>query len=348
MIENTLLESYKLNKQITLSNKVLMAPLTRCFADKDLVPTKLIAEYYARRAEVGLIISEATIVDPLGQGYPNTPGIYNNAQVKGWKKVTKAVHEKGGKMFCQLWHCGRVAHSCYTGQQPLAPSAQSWHGKVPRTKDLEYEMPRSLSTKEVKRVIKQYVKAAKNAMKAGFDGVEIHGANGYLIDQFLRQTTNKRDDKFGGSAKKRTKFALEIVKEVSDAIGAEKTAIRMSPQAYVHLDYTKGDEKSYKHLLKKLNKLNICYVHLGAFSDHYTFDYLGGSKASEYIRKHYKGTFVSCGGYTPKSASQAIKNKEADLIAIGRPLIANPDYIKKAKEGKELEEYDMSQLGKLF
>lgn len=347
-MNNKLFSTFILSKAITLNNRVLMAPLTRCFADKNLVPTKLIADYYERRADVGLIISEATIIDPLGQGYPNTPGIYNKEQIKGWKQTTKAVHDKGGKIFCQLWHCGRVAHSCYTKQQPLAPSAESWHGKVPRTQDLEYEMPRSLSTKEVKKLVKKYVKAAKNAIKAGFDGVEIHGANGYLVDQFLRKETNKRDDKFGGSSKKRCKFALEIVDEISSAIGADRTSIRLSPQAYVHLEYTKGDEKTYKYLLKKLNKRNICYVHLGAFSDHYTFEYLNGGKASEFIRKHYQGNFVSCGGYSAESGSRAVEENSADLIAIGRPLIANHDYIEKIKKGKELTEYDMSLLGKLI
>lgn len=347
-MKKNILQSIKLNEQITLNNKIVMAPLTRCFADKELVPTKLIAQYYERRSDVGLIVSEATIIDPLGQGYPNTPGIFTKAQIKGWKLTTKAVHKKGGKIFCQLWHTGRVAHSVYIKQQPIGASELSWHGKVPRTKDLEYEKPRALTTKEVKNLVRKYSKAAKNAMKAGFDGVEIHGANGYLIDQFLRQDTNQRTDKYGGSAKNRARFALQVVKAVAKVIGKERTAIRISPQAYVHLEYTKGDEKTYKILLKKLNQWNICYVHLGAFSDHYTFDYLNGGKASEFIRKYYKGNFVSCGGYTPETAAQAITNKEADLIAIGRPLIANPDYIKKIKNGKELNKYDMNQLGKLF
>lgn len=344
----TIFTPYQLNNTITLSNRIIMAPLTRCFADNNLVPTQLIADYYARRADVGLIVSEATIIDPLGQGYPNTPGIYTKKQIKGWKEVTDAVHKKGGKIFCQLWHCGRVAHSCYTQEQPLSASATSWHGKVPRTENLEYETSRELTTKEVKRLIKKYIKAAKNAIKAGFDGVEIHGANGYLVDQFLRQETNKRTDKFGGSKKKRAKFALEIVNGISHAIGSQKTAIRLSPQAYVHLEYTKGDEKTYQYLLKKLNKEKIAYVHLGAFSDHYTFDYLNKGKASEFIRKHYKGNFITCGGYNAKTANRAISEKKADLVAIGRPLIANPDYIQKIKNNQDLVEYDMSMLAKLI
>ena len=342
-----LFQEYQLNDTIHLNNRIVMAPLTRCFADENLVPTQLIADYYAKRADVGLIVSEATIVEPMGQGYPNTPGIYSKAQIKGWKKTTQAVHAKGGKIFCQLWHTGRVAHSHYTGKQPVAPSAVAWHGKVPRTENLEYEMPRELSTKEVKKLVKTYVRAAKNAIKAGFDGVEIHGANGYMVDQFLRQQTNQRSDKYGGSSKNRTRFALQVVDEIARVIGADRTAIRLSPQAYVHLEYTKGDEKTYKRLLKKLNKCNIAYVHLGAFSDHYTFDYLGGKKASEFIRKHYKGNFISCGNYTCQSANEAIEKNECDLVAFGRPIIANPDFVTKIKNQQELVEYDMNMLAQL-
>lgn len=342
-----LLQPLKLNDKITLNNRVIMAPLTRCFADDQLVPTQQMADYYAKRAGVGLIVSEATLIDPLAQGYPNTPGIYNDEQIKGWQKVTSAVHKKGGKIFCQLWHCGRVAHSIYTGQKPLAPSTASWHGRVPRTNDLDYEIPKALSTKEVKQTIKKYIKAAKNAIKAGFDGVEIHGANGYLIDQFMRQETNNRQDQFGGSSKKRMRFALKIVDGISKAIGAEKTAIRLSPQAYAHINYTKGDEKSYKKLLKKLNKRGICYVHLGAFSDEYTFDYLNNDKASAFLRKHYKGHFVTCGSYDVQTADQAIADQKADLVAIGRPLIANPDFMQKITAKQELVEYDTQMLKEL-
>ncbi|VAW45518.1 NADH-dependent flavin oxidoreductase, Oye family [hydrothermal vent metagenome] len=294
-MNNLLFEKYKLNSSITLANKIVMAPLTRCFADNDLVPTNKIAQYYARRADAGLIISEATIIDPLGQGYPNTPGIYTDAQIEGWKLATDAVHQQGGKIFCQLWHTGRVAHSIYTKQQPVAPSAVAWHGKVPRTAGLEYEMPHALTTQAVKQLVQKYIGAAKNAIKAGFDGVEIHGANGYLIDQFLRQDTNKRSDEYGGSETNRARFALEIVAGIIAAIGTDKVGIRLSPQAYVHLEYTNGDEQTYEYLLQQLSKKSICYVHLGAFNDQYIFDYLDGSKASEFIRKHYQGTFITCG-----------------------------------------------------
>lgn len=347
-MKSFLFQPVKLNKTLELNNAIVMAPLTRCFADNDLAPTQLMADYYARRADAGLIISEATLVDQLGQGFPNTPGIYSRKQIEGWKLTTKAVHEKGGKIFCQLWHCGRVAHSCYTGEMPLAPSVQAWHGKVPRTEGLTYEVPRSISTNEIKKIIKKYVRAARNAMEAGFDGVEVHGANGYLVDQFLRKDTNRRDDKFGGNTKRRCKFALEIIAEITDAIGADRTAIRLSPQAYVNIEHTKGDEKTYRKLLKKLSKRNICYVHLGAFSDHYKFDYLEDQKASEFIRKYYTGKLVVSGNYTLASAEQSISQNHSDLVAIGRAFIANPDWIERAKTNKDMVEYDMSMLTQLI
>ena len=343
-----LLQPIRLNETITLKNRIIMAPLTRCFADDDLVPTQQMADYYAKRADVGLIISEATLIDPVAQGYPNTPGIYNQAHIAGWQKVTSAVHEKGGKIFCQLWHCGRVAHSSYTGQKPVAPSTASWHGRVPRTNDLDYEVPRALSSKEVKKTIKAYIRAAKNAIKAGFDGVEIHGANGYLIEQFMRQETNNRTDQFGGCAKKRLRFAWQIIDGISEAIGPEKTAIRLSPQAYAHIGYTKGDEKAYKKLFKKLNKRGICYVHLGAFSDEHTFDYLKGGSASEYIRRYYKGHFITCGSYGLEQADRSVAEHKSDMVAIGRPLIANPDFMQRITQGKTLIEYDAQMLKSLI
>lgn len=209
-------------------------------------------------------------------------------------------------------------------------------------------MPRSLSTKEVKKIIKKYINAAKNAVDAGFDGVEIHGANGYLVDQFMRKETNKRKDRFGKNTKNRARFALKIVDGIIDAIGADKTAIRLSPQAYAYNKYIKGDERTYRYLFKKLNKRNIAYVHLGAFSDNETFDYLDDSKASEFIRKNYKGNFVTCGSYTAKTAALTIEKKSADLVAIGRPLIANPDFIEKIKTQAELIDYDATMLTQLI
>ncbi|MGL4455790.1 MAG: alkene reductase, partial [Plesiomonas sp.] len=190
----TLMQPYALNTTLTLANRFVMAPLTRCMADQNLVPTQQIADYYARRADVGLLISEGVIIRPDAQGYPNTPGLFTDAQIAGWKNVTDAVHAKKGKIFAQLWHVGRVSHSHFHGQTPVAPSAIALEGTLPRMRELSYPVPRALSITEIAEVTEQFAQAAENAMKAGFDGVEIHGANGYLIDQFLHYSSNSRTD----------------------------------------------------------------------------------------------------------------------------------------------------------
>ncbi|MCD8548477.1 MAG: alkene reductase, partial [Aeromonadaceae bacterium] len=227
-----LLEPYALNDTLTLANRILMAPLTRCMAGPGLVPTQQMADYYARRAQVGLIISEATIIRPDGQGYPNTPGIYSAEQIAGWRRVTDAVHAQGGKIFAQLWHTGRISHSFFHGQTPVAPSAVAWEGSLPRMRELHYELPRALSEAEIAELVEQYAQAAANAREAGFDGVEIHGANGYLIDQFLHHETNLRQDGYGGTPQKMARFALAIVDAVSRQIGGERVGLRLSPGGY--------------------------------------------------------------------------------------------------------------------
>jgi len=342
-----LLETFKLNDKIEIKNRIVMAPLTRSFATDDLIPTEDIAKYYEKRADAGLIITEATIVNKQGQGYPNTPGIYSSEQIQAWKKTTQLVHEKGGKIFLQIWHVGRVSHPIYlNGESPVAPSAVKLDGRVPRTEDLEYGTPRALELNEVAGIIEDFKQAALNAIEAGFDGVEIHGANGYLIDQFLHQETNTRTDKYGGSIENRSRFALQIVDEVTKAIGAERTAIRLSPGAYIHLGYTQGDEDTFKFLLNMLNDKNLAYVHTGIFDDSLTFDYLGGT-ATEFIRENYKGNVIASGGYTSDKSEQDLHLNKYDLVAIGRPFIANPDYVSKVKNNIELTNYDASMLESL-
>lgn len=226
MIE-TLFQGYKLNDKITLQNRIVMAPLTRCMADDELVPTDAMVQYYAKRADAGLIISEATIIRPDGQGYPNTPGIYNDAQLAGWKKVTQAVHDNGGKIFAQLWHTGRVAHPhFFGGEYVLAPSAVAFDGTVPRLRELVYTVPKEASHEEISQLVADYAQAAENAIEAGFDGVEIHGANGYLIDQFLHFDTNRRNDEYGETPENMARFPLMVVDAVIARIGAELTGLR--------------------------------------------------------------------------------------------------------------------------
>ncbi|UIP28767.1 alkene reductase [Photobacterium sp. TLY01] len=344
---DNLFQAVALNASITLKNRLLMAPLTRCMADDELVPTQAMADYYARRADTGLIISEATIIRPDGQGYPNTPGLYTPAQIAGWRKVTDKVHDNGGKIFAQLWHTGRVAHPhFFGGDDVLAPSALGVEGTVPRMRELTYVVPKPASKEEIEELIADYAQAAINALEAGFDGVEIHGANGYLIDQFLHYSSNVREDEFGGSPENMARFPLAVVDAVVKAIGEDRTALRLSPGAYFNMDADARDREVFDYLLGELESRNLAFLHVGVFDDSMAFDYLGGT-ASEYMRSRYSKTLVGVGGFTPESGSQAIASGKFDLLAIGRPLIANPDYVAKVRAGEALTEYSDTMLAEL-
>lgn len=344
---SNLFESYKLNDAITLNNRILMAPLTRCMADAELVPTEDMVAYYARRAEAGLIITEATIIRPDGQGYPNTPGIFTQAQIAGWRKVTDAVHAKGGKIFVQLWHTGRVAHPhFFGGGDVLAPSAQKIEGSVPRMRELIYVTPKPATREDIQGLVRDYAKAAENAMEAGFDGVEIHGANGYLIDAFLHHDSNRRTDEYGGTPANMARFALEVVDAVIARIGKDRTGLRLSPGAYFNMATDSRDRAVFDYLLPELEKRDIAFVHIGIFDDSMEFDYLGG-RASSYVRAHYGKTLVGVGSYSAQSASEAIAADKFDLIAIGRPFIANPDYVARVRASEELVPYSDEMLATL-
>ncbi|MGO2012401.1 MAG: alkene reductase [Pseudoalteromonas sp.] len=342
-----LLAPFKLNNSIELQNRVLMAPLTRCMADDNLVPTQAMVEYYARRADAGLIISEATIIRPDAQGYPNVPGLFSDEQVQGWKKVTDAVHANGGKMFAQLWHVGRVAHPHFFDGEVLAPSAIGIEGSVPRMRELTYQTPKAATTEDIKGLVADYVKAAENAIEAGFDGIEIHGANGYLLDQFLHFASNQRGDEYGQTPENMSRFPLEVVDAVIAAIGAEKTGLRLSPGAYFNMDEDNRDKAVFDYLLSELNTRELAYIHGGIFDDSMRFESLENQTISEYLRTNYTGTLVGVGSYDFDSAKQAISNNKFDLIAIGRAFIANPDYIEKLKQGQELTAYSDEMLAEL-
>lgn len=342
-----LFQPYPLNEKITLSNRILMAPLTRCMADDDLVPTPAMVEYYARRADAGLIISEATIIRADGQGYPNTPGLFTPAQIAGWKKVTDAVKARGGKMFAQLWHTGRVAHPhFFGGSEVLSASATRVEGSVPRMRHLQYIESTQASEQQIAQLVADYAQAAANAMEAGFDGVEIHGANGYLIDQFLHHDSNKRTDAYGGSPENMARFALQVVDAVAARIGGERTALRISPGAYFNMAPDSRDKAVFDYLLAALEKRELAYLHIGIFDDSMEFDYLGG-RVSAYVRKHYAKTLVGVGGYSAESAAEAIAADAFDLIAIGRPFIANPDYVERVRKQQELVAYHEDMLATL-
>ncbi|MDW4563686.1 alkene reductase [Aeromonas rivipollensis] len=343
---DTLFQPYRLNGTLTLANRFMMAPLTRCMAGPGLVPTAQMAAYYGRRADIGLIISEATIIRPDGQGYPNTPGIYSPEQIAGWKQVTEAVHAKGGKIFAQLWHVGRLSHPFFHQGEVLAPSAVAHEGTVPRMRELVYQVPRTLTVAEIGQLVEDYAQAAANAIEAGFDGVEIHGANGYLIDQFLHHSSNLRTDQYGQTPENMSRFALEVVDAINARIGSERVGLRLSPGAYVHLAGSPADRAVFDHLLAELNKRALAYLHLGIFDDSLTFDYLDG-RASDYMRAHYDGHLVGVGNYSAETAAEAIRADRFDLIAIGRPLIANPDYLSKLKAAEPLVPYSEAMLAEL-
>lgn len=327
----------------SLKNRIFMAPLTRCRSIDDHVPNDLMATYYAQRASAGLIISEATQISPLGIGYPNTPGIHTAAQVEGWKKVTDAVHAKGGRIFLQLWHVGRISHSSFLGGElPVAPFAIKPAGDVYTPEGMQpYETPRALDASEISAIVNAYTAGASNAIAAGFDGVEIHAANGYLIDQFLRDGTNKREDEYGGSIENRSRFLFEIVKAVSDAIGAEKTGVRLSPSGTFN-DMTDSDPQShFTYVCRKLSDFSLAYLHI---VDALEGDIRHGANVVELseLRGAYEGVLIACGGYDKARGNAAIADGLADAVAFGALFISNPDLPERFRRDAELIEADPS------
>jgi len=344
-----LLQPYRLSPDLTLANRILMAPMTRSMAGPDLAPTAATASYYARRAAIGLIISEGVVIRPDGQGYRRTPGLWTEPQVAGWRLVVERVHEAGGRIFAQLWHVGRVSHPSFLGGAlPVAPSAVPLEGRVPRTPSLVYGRPRALEADEVEGLIDGFASAAQRAQQVGFDGIEIHGANGYLIDQFLHHRTNRRRDAWGGTPEKMARFALEVVDVVAAVVGAGRLGLRLSPGSYTHLEGDPRDAQVFRHLLGELEGRGLAYVHVGVFDDAQRFPELDGSRASEFLRAHYRGTLVGNGGYTPKTAKDAIEVGRFDLVAFGRALVANPDLVARLQAHEPLRPYDSEMLRALW
>jgi N-ethylmaleimide reductase len=313
---------------LALPNRIFMAPLTRCRASEGHVPNELNSEYYSQRASAGLIISEATSVSPSGYGYPNTPGIHTEAQVAGWKKVTDAVHSKGGHIFLQLWHVGRISHPAYQkeGSLPVAPSAIKPKGQVFTGASMEeYVTPRALEASEIPGIIAEYAHGARLAKQAGFDGVEIHNANGYLLDQFLRTGTNKRSDQYGGSVANRARLTLEVTEAVSGVWGADRVGIRFSPAGAFNDMYDENPLETFGHVLRELNRFGLAYAHITQVTAqdiaHGAVEGVGPRE----LRPAWKGKIVSAGGFTLESGNAAIAEGWADAIAFGVPFIANPD-----------------------
>lgn len=320
-----------------LKNRIFMAPMTRCRCVVDNVPNEMMARYYAQRASAGLIITEATQISTRGIGYPYTPGIHTPAQVEGWKQVTQAVHESGGRIFLQLWHVGRISHPAYhNGELPLAPSAIKPAGSIYTYEGMkEFVAPHALSTGEIKTVVEQYVQGAKNAIEAGFDGVEIHGANGYLIDQFLRDGTNQREDAYGGSVENRAWFLFEIIIGIISAIGSDKTGLRLSPSGTFNDMKDSDPTNHFTYICEKLNGYDLAYLHI---IDALEGDIRHGANVVELsvLRKAYKGVLIANGGYTQERGNAAIKSGLADAVAFAALFLANPDLPERFEANADL------------
>jgi N-ethylmaleimide reductase len=335
-----LFEPYKLGP-ITLPNRLVMAPLTRNRAVAGLVPGPLAIEYYGQRASAGLLITEASQVSRQGQGYQDTPGIYSKEQVAGWRKVTNRVHERGGRIFIQLWHVGRISHVDLqeNHQAPVAPSAV--RAKVKTFVNgtfADVSEPRALTLEEIPGIIESFRRATANALEAGFDGVEIHGANGYLLDQFAKDGTNKRTDAYGGSIENRAKLMLEVAKVVTAEAGSERTGIRISPVTPSNDVSDSNPQPLFDYIVDRLNALKLVYIHLiegstGGPRDIAPFDY-------DSLRKRFKGAYVANNGYDFELATKVLEAGAADLIAFGKPFIANPDLVERLKHGAPLNAPD--------
>ncbi|MEW6643877.1 MAG: alkene reductase [Pseudomonadota bacterium] len=340
MSTSKLFEPYKLGR-VTLSNRTVMAPLTRNRAVAGLVPNPLAAEYYGQRASAGLLITEASQVSQQGQGYQDTPGIYSPEQVAGWRKVTDAVHAHGGHVFLQLWHVGRVSHVSLqpAGGAPVAPSALQ-----AKTKTFvggafaDVSAPRALAPEEIPGIVESFRKGAANAIAAGFDGVEIHGANGYLLDQFAKDGSNKRTDAYGGSIQNRARLMLEVSHAVAAEIGADRTGIRISPVTPANDVSDSNPQPLFDHIVDRLSALDLVYIHVvegatGGPRDNVPFDYRS-------LRKRFKNTYIANNGYTRDLAEKVLTAGDADLIAFGKPFISNPDLVARLKKGAPLNEPD--------
>jgi N-ethylmaleimide reductase len=335
-----LFEAYKLGP-ITLPNRLVMAPLTRNRAMAGFVPSPLAVEYYGQRASAGLLVTEASQISQQGQGYQDTPGIYSKEQVAGWREVTERVHEKGGRIFIQLWHVGRISHTSLQPNNgaPVAPSAVRAKGKTfVNNTFADVSEPRALTLEELPGVIENFRRAAANALEAGFDGVEIHGANGYLLDQFAKDGANRRTDSYGGSIENRARLMLEVSKAVAAEAGADRTGIRLSPVTPSNDISESNPQTLFEHIVERLNALKLVYIHVvegatGGARDIAPFDYAA-------LRKRFHGTYIANNGYDFDLASRALAANAADLIAFGKPFIANPDLVERLKRGAPLNEPD--------
>lgn len=334
----------------TLNNRVVMPPMTRSRSTQPGdVPNTLMAEYYAQRASAGLIVSEGTQISALGKGYAWTPGIYTKAQIDGWKLVTDKVHEAGGVMFAQLWHVGRVSHPSNTeGQQPISASAIQAKGVKVFVDEggnpgfVESVMPREMSIEDIKAVVEEYRVAARNAVDAGFDGIELHSANGYLLNQFIDSQSNTRTDEYGGSVQNRIRFLKEVVQAVSEEIGADKVGVRLAPLTTLNGTVDDNPEETYLAIASMLNSFKIGYMHI-AEADWDDAPQMPISFKMA-IREAYSGLLIYAGKYDTERAEQALTEGWADMIGFGRPFVANPDLPYRLANNVPLNEHNADTL----
>jgi len=337
----------------TLKNRMVMAPLTRSRSKQPgNIPTRLNAFYYAQRAGAGLIVTEATQISPQGQGYAWTPGIHTPEQIEGWRLVAEAVHDADGLIFIQLWHVGRISHPALQpkGALPVAPSAIAPSGRAFITNVLgepefvPFVTPRALETGELPEIVRQYAQAARNALLAGLDGVEIHAANGYLLDQFLNSSTNRRDDAYGGPAANRARLLLEVVDAVIQACGSGRVGVRLSPLGTFNDMGDEDPESLFGHVAEQLDRRDLAYLHVvdPSHGGHQAGDSADprGVALMSLIRARYTGTLVVCGGYTRARAEATLQAGQADLVAFGRPFLANPDLPERFRAQTELNTPD--------
>ncbi len=344
MTDQILFTPYTLG-DFTLSNRVVLAPLTRNRAGQGFVPSEFAATYYSQRASAGLLISEASQISQQGQGYQDTPGIYSQAQIDGWRTVTEAVHAKGGRIFLQLWHVGRVSHVDLqaNGAAPVAPSALRPATKVFVNNSFEdVSEPRALDISELPGIVNDFRQAAANAIAAGFDGVEIHGANGYLLDQFIKDGANVRTDAYGGSIENRARLLLEVTAAVVDEVGANRTGLRISPVSPANGVSSSAPQAQFDYLVDQLNALDIVYLHVvegatGGPRDVAPFDFAA-------LRQRFKKTYIANNGYDLDLATSRLAEDKADLIAFGRPFIGNPDLVERLRTGSPLSAFNPATL----
>jgi N-ethylmaleimide reductase len=329
---------------LTLQNHLVMAPMTRSRATNN-IPNDLMAQYYAHRATAGLIITEGTSPSPNGLGYPRIPGIFSAAQVAGWKRVSDAVHTRGGRMFMQVMHCGRVGHALNlpAGARIIAPSAMAAAGDM--YTDAEglkpHPVPRAMTEAEIKTAVEEFAKGASNAVAAGFDGVELHGANGYLLEQFIRPSSNQRTDGYGGSIEERARFVLEVADAVIKAIGKDKVGIRLSPfGVFNDMPLYDAMEADYTYLAQQLDARALAYIHLVDHSSMGAPPVPASMKAT--FRNLFKGRLILSGGYDAERAESDLSAGRCDLIAVGRPYLANPDLVARWKTGAAVNTPDMN------